>query len=218
MNHPEQAHTNSPIVANFNKFVDHIEAKFSFKRVKDEATGAEFKRPTVEFDKFPVPSVEGIIAILEEGGKQLDLLKEAVQDIVISRARELLNEKEDLTSENFPLHELDWEKIANLPKAERKGGGISKEVWEEFSKDYITVMQAVTGKEADKIGNAAKLLVGKFNAVKGNKQVVGFLQDQLALYLTSTPNAETYKDCVEFLDAKATLLINMDEASMLANL
>ena len=208
----------TPIVANYDNTIDFIAAKFHFKKVKIEETGEEYKRPTVELEKVPVPSVEGIIAILEAGGKQLDLLMEAVQNIVLDRARELVNEKEGVTAETFPFAELAWEKIATLPKAERRGGGISKETWEDFSKDYIAVMPGLTGKDAEKVGNAAKLLLNKFNAVKTNKQVIGYLRDQLAVYLNGSPNAETYKDCVEFLDAKAGILLEADEASLLANL
>lgn len=208
------------IVAKFDNKVDIKEYKFHFKKVKDEATGLESKRPTVELS-LPVPSVEGIIQILEEGTdkpKNLELLLEAVAEVIQERARELVNEKEDINQDNFPLDELTWEKIANLPKAERRGGGISKEVWEEFAADYITVMPAVTKKSAEQVGNAAKILLNKFNAVKTNKPVLKLLKDQLGLYVTNSPNAETYQECVEFLTKKADALLSVDEAQLLANL
>ena len=205
------------IKANFDNKVDVRDFKFHFKKVKDEATGLESKRPTVELS-LPTPSVEGIIAILETGGKGLELLLEAVTDVITNRARELVNDKEDITQDNFPLDELAWEKIANLPKAERRGGGISKETWEEFAKDYIQVMPSVTGKTAEQVGNAAKILLNKFNAVKTNKPVLKLLKDQIGLYASNSPNAETYTDCISFLVDKADALINMDEAALLANL
>lgn len=211
----EALHSN--IKANFDNKVDVKEFKFHFKKQKDEATGLESKRPTVELT-LPVPSVEGIIAILEAGGKQLELLQEAVSEVIIGRARELVNEKEDISQENFPMAELSWEKIANLPKAERRGGGISKDTWDEFSKDYIAIMPAVTGKTAEQIGNAAKILLSKFNSCKTNKPVLKLLKGQLGLYVTNSPNAETYSECVQFLVEKADTLINMDEAALLANL
>ncbi len=207
----------SGIKAKFNNQVDVKEVKFHFKKVKDEATGLETKRPTVEL-QVPTPSVEGIIAILESGGKGLELLQEAVAEIIYGRAREIINDKEDITQDNFPIDELGWDKIANLPKAERRGGGISKEVWEEFSKDYIAVMPSVSGKTAEQVGNAAKLLLNKFNAVKTNKPVLKLLKDQIGLYVSHSPNAETYSDCVSFLLEKADALISMDDAALLANL
>lgn len=206
------------IQAKFDNKIDVKEVKFHFKKTKDQETGLEgTKRPTVEL-ALPVPSVEGVISILENGGKGLELLLEAVQEIVISRAREIVNEKEDISQENFPLDELNWEKIANLPKAERRGGGISKETWEEFTKDYTAVMPGVTGKTAEQVTNAAKILLNKFNQVKTNKPVIKLLKDQLGLYVTNSPNAETYQECVEFLTQKADTLLSMDDAALLANL
>lgn len=205
------------ITANYNKNVDEKEVKFNFRTVKDEATGLESKRPSVEL-KLPIPSVEGIIAILEAGGKQLELLQEAVADIIINRARELVSDKEDASADNFPYDELAWEVIANLPKAERKGRGIAKEIWEDFSKDYIATMPAVTGKSAEQVGNAAKILLNKFSAVKSNKPVISLLKSQLGLYLNSSANAEQFSDCVEFLLQKAQTLLDADEAALLSNL
>jgi hypothetical protein len=202
----------SAIVANYDKNVDVRDFKFNFK--KDELGN---KRASVEL-KLPVPSVEGIIQILTDGGKGLELLQDCVADVIASQARSIVNDKEDISQENFPFAQVLWDAIANLPKAERRGGGISKELWEAFAKDYVEVMPAVTGKSVEAIGNAAKIYLNKFNAVKTNKPVLRLLKDQLALYLVNSPNAETYTDCVEFLDNKAKTLVEMDEASLLANL
>lgn len=200
------------INASYNKFVDEKEVKFSFRTVKDEATGLESKRATIE-QKLPVPSIEGIIAILEAGGKQLELLQDTVAEVIYGRAREILADDEKLTE--VPVDQLTWEVIANLPKAERKGRGIPKETWEDFSKDYVAVMPSVTGKTAEQVGNAAKILLNKFAQVKTNKPVVNLLKGQLALYLNSSPNAESFSECVEFLVNKADALLAADEAALL---
>lgn len=205
------------ILANFDNKVDIKEFKFHFKKMKDEATGLESKRPTVELS-LPIPSVEGIVSILENGGKGLELLQEAVQSIIVDRAREILNDKEDATQDNFPLSDLGWEAIALLPRAERRGGGISKEVWEEFAKDYINVMPAITNKTAEQVGNAAKIFLNKFNACKTNKPVLKRLKEQLSIYASNSPNAETYTDAIAFLAEKADNLINLDESILLNNL
>lgn len=217
----QTAAIHAAIKANFNNKVDVKELKFHFKSVKvvvdGKETGDAVKRPTVEL-ALPVPSVEGIIQILETGGKQLDLLLEAVTDVIATRARELVNDDEKISQDTLNLQLLSWEAIANLPKAERRGGGISKEIWEDFSKDYIAVMPGVTGKTAEQVGNAAKILLNKFAAVKTNKPVLKLLKDQIALYAANSSNAETYTDCIQFLVDKAETLINMDEAALLANL
>lgn len=209
------------VVANFDNKVEKKDVKFSFRKVttKDEATGleSETKRPTLELS-LPLISIEGIIAAFQAGGKQLDLILEALQDVQISRARELVNENENITTENFPYEALNWETIANLPKAERRGGGISKELWEEFAKDYIIVMPAVSGKTEDQVKNAAKILLNKFQQVKTAKPILKLLKEQLALYLQHSPNAETYSECVDFLVDKADKFLNISEADLLSSL
>lgn len=205
------------IQANHNPLLDRRTSKFHFKSIKHEETGLVTKRPTVELD-LPVPSVEGVINIIETGGPGLTLLLEAVEAIVQQRAREIVNDKEDVNAENFPYDELLWEKIANLPKAERRGGGIAKETWEDFAKDYIAVMPAVTGKNVENVTNAAKIFLKKFADVKTNKPVLALLRDQLTVYVNHSPQAESFSDCVEFLNNKADNLLNMDESALIANL
>lgn len=205
------------VTANHNHLVDVKPNKFHFKSVKDEATGLSTKRPTVEIPVV-VPSVEGIVEILKKGGAGLSLLQEAVEYVVVSRAREIINEREDITEDNFPYNELLWDNIANLPKAERRGGGIAKETWEEFAKDYILVMPSVTGKSAEQVANAAKIFLNKFSSVKTNKPVLKLLKAQLAIYINNSPVAESYADCLDFLNNKAESLINLDDAALIANL
>ena len=205
------------VQANFDNTVDKVAVKFNFRRVKDEATGLESKRPSVEIE-LPLLSVEGIVAAFQAGGKQLDLIVEAVRDVQIARARELINEKEDINAENFPYAELSWEVIANLPKAERRGGGIPKETWEEFAKDYIAVMPEAAGKTVEQITNMAKILMGKLNAIKTNEPVLQLVVEQLGIYAEATENMEDYADCVAFLLNKAETFLNVSEEELLANL
>ena len=208
---------NDQIQANFDNTVDVKEYKFHFKTVKDKDSGIETKRPTIEL-KLPVPSVEGIIKILEAGGKQLELLQLAVGDIIVAQARSLLSDNENMTVENFPVGQCTWEFIANMPEAEKRGRGIPKEVWEEFAADYIEVMPAITGKTAEQVALAAKLFLNKFQQVKTNKPVIGKLREQLAIYANNSKQAENYADCIKFLDDKANDLLEADETALLANL
>ena len=205
------------VEAKFDNKVDVQEVNFSFRKVTDDNTGVESKRPTITLP-IPKPSVEGLVAILENGGKGLELLLEAAADVVISRAREIINENENMTADDFPYESLTWEVISNLPKAERRGGGIPKEVWEDFIKDYTAVMPALTGKTEEKVENAARNFANKFAAVKTNKKVLSLLVDQLGIYATGAANAEQYVECINFLTEKADKLMNMSEEEMLANL
>lgn len=205
------------IQANFDNTVDVKEYKFHFKTVKDKDSGIETKRPTIEL-KLPVPSVEGIIKVLEAGGKQLELLQSAVADIIVAQARSILSDNEAMTADNFPLMQCTWEFISNMPEAEKRGRGIPKEVWEEFAADYIEVMPAITGKTSEQVALAAKLFLNKFQQVKTNKPVIGKLREQLAIYANNSKQAENYADCIKFLDDKANDLLEADESALLANL
>lgn len=213
----EQDLQTTDVQANFNPNIDYNDVVFRFRKVKDEATGVESKRPNLEL-KIPVLSVEGIIGVLKTGGKGLDLLREAVADVITSRARELVSENENVTAESFPFAELSWETIANLPKTERRGAGIAEEQWKAFAADYVAVMPQFTGKTVEQVTNAAKIFLNKFNQVKTNKKVIQKLQDQLGIYVESAPNAEQYTDCVEFLSGKATKLLNVSDEELLQNL
>ena len=213
----EQAQTAVATPVTFDNTVDRVPVKFNFRKVKDEATGIETKRPTLELE-LPLITVEGIVKEFEKGGKSLDYIVEVMRDAIIGRARELINDNESITQETFPFAELAWEKIANLPKAERRGGGIPKEMWEEFAKDYVAVMPGATGKTADQIANAAKILLNKFQSCKTNKPVLKLLKDQIGIYANTSGNAETFSDCIQFLVEKADTFLNMSDADLLANL
>lgn len=209
-----QAAAIAAIQPNFDKFTDKKSFKFHFK--KDELGN---KRPTVELE-LPVPSVEGIIDILTKEGneKELALLIESIENVVTAQARSLVNADENISQANFPVSSVLWGFIANMDKAERRGGGISKETWAEFAKDYTEIMPAVTGKTADQVGRAAAIFIDKFNKIKTNKPVLTKLKEQLGIYVTSSPRAEDYTDCVEFLTDKADKLLAQDDSALLDNL
>lgn len=206
----------------FDNKVEFRPYKFSFKTaiIKDDEGNeiGKSKRPTVELT-LPVPSVEGCIAALESGDKkQINLILEAMENIVLSKAREVVNDKEDVSQESFPFNEITWEAIANAPEAERKGRGIPAETWKEFSADYISVMPALTGKTEKQVGAAAEILVDKFNKLRSNKdykKIVRLLVDQLAIYMSNSPNADQFMDCVVFLTEKGQKILTAEEVSVL---
>lgn len=193
--------------------VKKVNQKFHFKKDK-----LGVKRETIALD-LNYPTLDGVINALSDP-KQAEFIIDVLSDEIYKAARLQVGDETKPVSKQEELDEskLTLEFLANQPKAERTGGGISKEIWEEFSKDYLEVMPAATGKTADQVSNAAKLLLAKFQPVKTNKKVIAFLQEQLALWFSSTPNAEDYQECYEFLNEKAKTLLDADEASLLANL
>lgn len=209
------------IKSDFKGEVEVKETSFYFRKVVNEiknpdgtTSKVETKRPTVVLP-IPIPNVEGIVSILQAEGKQLDLLLEAVANVIIEQAREYVNEHEDVNSDNFPYEKMAWEFIANLPKAERRGGGISKELWDDFEKDYIEIMPGLTQKKKEQVEMAAKVFKTKFAGATTNKPVLTLLEGQLALYAANTTQGETLLPCIEFLQGKLEKLLNNDETKLL---
>lgn len=187
--------------------------RFNFK--KDKLGN---KRDPVEL-KLPVPTVEGVIQALGDEKQQAYLLDVLAQEVYKAARMQIGDDEKPVNKqEELDLNKLSLEYLANMPKAERTGGGISKETWELFATDYIDVMPAVTGKSAEQVGNAAKLFTARFQPVKTNKPVIKFLKEQLALWFTKTSNQEDFTEVMEFLDSKADTLLAADEAQLLANL
>lgn len=213
----EMAGITEQITANFDFDVNTKPTRFNFKKSTDKDTGIETIRSPVEL-AIPYPSVQGIVAILEAGGKQLELLMDAVESVVNGAARELLYDDVTLNAATFPVDKISWDAISKIPKAQRRGGGIPKETWEDFAKDYCAVMPEVTGKTPDQIANMAKILTQKLNPVKTNEPVLNLVVEQLALYLDESANAADFQECVEFLLNKADTFLNVSPEDLLANL
>lgn len=207
----------SAIKVNHDFKVDVKPVKFNFKKNKDKDTGVETMREPVEL-ALPFPSVEGIIAILEAGDKQLELLVDAIEGVITAQARDIIADDTGVNAVNFPLDKISWEFIANLPKAQRRGGGIPKETWEDFAKDYIATMPEITGKNVEQIANMAKILQNKLTQVRTNEPVLQLVMEQLSIYADNSTNAEEFAECIAFLLNKADTFLNVSPEDLLANL
>ena len=205
------------IKVNYDFAVDVKSTQFNFKKSKDKESGIETIRHPVVL-ALPYPSIDGIVAILEKGGKGLELLQEALEDVVNKAARDILYDDTALNAATFPVDKVSWEAIANLPKVQRRGGGIPKETWEAFGEDYIAVMPEATGKTIEQVTHMVKVLLGKLNAVKTNKPVLQLVVEQLGVYAEHSENLEEYSDCLAFLLNKAETFLNVSEEELLANL
>lgn len=205
------------IVANYDFSIDARATIFNFKKSKDKDTGLETVRKPVTL-VLPYPSVEGIADILRAGGKQLQLLFDAVESVINSAARDLLYEDTDLNAANFPVEKVSWKAISEIPKAQRRGGGIPKETWEEFAEDYIACMPSITGKTVEQVSRAAKIFLTKLATVKTTLPVIKLLVEQLTIYAEKAENAKDYEECIEFLLTKADTYMNLSEEDLLANL
>ena len=205
--------TQTQVHANYDNTVEAKDFSFHFK--KDKLGN---KRPSVEL-KLPVPSVQGIITILEKGGKGLELLQEAVSDVIRSQAASIVSDNETISQATFPVDQISWDFIANMPKADRRQSSIASEVWEAFAKDYIDTMPSVTGKSVEAVTNATVVFLKKFSIVKTNKDVLKKLKEQLGLYMENSKNAEQFTEILELLISKADAYLSANDVELLvANL
>ena len=201
------------IHANHDPKIDVKETTFNFRKSKDEETGVESKRASV-IGKLRVPSIEGIIAILQdENTKGLELLQSAVEGVIVDYVKSALSDDATITTDNFNPELYTWDVIANLPDSDRRGRGIPKEVWEDFIKSYIETMPAIIGKSADVVKKQAAILAQKFQQLKNHEKKNELLPkfiEMLSLYVAHSPEAEQYSAPVEFLLKKAEQFMNAD--------
>jgi len=184
--------------------------KFAFRFKKDKLGN---KRAPVELN-LPVPTIAGIVDILKAGGKELELLNDAIYGVVKSVAAEIVSENVNVSQDNFPIASVLWTAIANMPKAER--ATIPAEQWEGFVQDYLNVMPGLTGKTAEQVGLATQIYLKKFAMVKTNKPILGKLKEQLAMYV-ETPNAENFQDVLELLLRRVDTYLSAEEQVILAD-
>jgi len=199
------------------------ELKFSFKKqvlkdadgnpIKDEL-GVEKKRPPVVLN-VKVPTFEGLLTEISDPNVAnfvLDLVEEAIKDQV----RQQLSDEENPVNRQEELDEkkLTLSYIANIPRSERTGSALSKEVFEDFGKDYIEVMQQF--RAVEKVTHAAKLFMGKLNSVKTDKRILKLLREQLATWAENTKQLEDLQEVYVFLDNRISTFLKKDDVDQLA--
>lgn len=203
------------------------EIAFHFRAtaIVDEAGKTIGKSPKPDSVKLNINTleVEDILSIIEANGNGLELLLEAVNDVIYQEARSVIADAMDakktvdqaLIDANAAA--LAWAAIASKPKAERRGHGISKEEWEAFAEDYKAVMAVVMAdKTPEQIATAATHISKKFTNCRFNKPVIGTLRGYLATWFANTPNKEDFATIYEALDNRAEVLLTADDAGKLA--
>ncbi len=211
------AEAKTPILLNVPEGMTNViatEVSFFFRKDKETDT----KRDTVKL-ALPFLTVDAIVEIFEKGDpKQINLVLDSCNQQIVAQARAMVNDKEDINQENLDLSKLSWEAIANLPQAERRGGGIAKEVWEDFFKDYASTMKETAGKDDEQLERHVAILSKKFGTVRSNKKVLAAFNTFLDQYAAGTKELETFSECVDFLKTKIDTFLKADDAALLENL
>lgn len=186
-----------------------IEKDFSFRQTKDG-----YKRPTVTL-AIGVPSLEGVATLLSsEDAKVQALIVGLVQDTLTAYTRKFVEDDVDFDQAKFDALVADGkisiEAIANLPKSERNT--IGKEDLEEFAKDYVAYMPAITGKDVKKVQMAAGLFIERFKRVAGDNSILTVLQGQLGVFMEGVSEEVLAKNerVVTYLAAKLEELLSLE--------
>lgn len=208
----------------FDKTLDAKEFNFRFKKDK-----MDNQRATVKVTAG-VPSVEGIVAILEKGGKGLELLQDAIADVVRSAIAVDVGDDEKYSQSSYntavlklknadgteyEVPKYSWEGIANQPRADRRASNITQENWEAFAADYIAIMPGITGKDISAVTNATVVFLKKFSIIKTDKPVLSKLKDQLALYVEHTKKGEEFQEILELLTSKVDGYLAANDVELL---
>ena len=187
--------------------------KFNFKKrtIKDEngATIGEIaKKPSIEVD-LPVLSSAGVVEALQAGGKEAEVILDAINFVFYQAARQqfddvienMTNADDEVKSSDLNFDKLQLSYLANLPPATRGGASISEDEWNYFFSDYLAVMVAATGKEERRIANQIEHFK-KPNRCKANQAVLEVLVDQLSIYVSKSANIEDTAQAAERLLGK----------------
>lgn len=197
------------------------EVAFHFKKekIKDadgKVIGEGKKLPTVKIG-VPVPTLEGVLQIVQAGGKEAELLLDAIQEVVVAQARTLINEirakapDQEIKPEQLDTKQLLWSIIANIPKAARRGLGISEEDWDEFAADYRAIMPGVTGKDKDRIEKHIQLFKKKYQPCRNDKKALQVLKEALQVWAANTSAMEDNQEVYEYLSNRVDTLLQEEE-------
>jgi len=187
--------------------------KFNFKKrtIKDEngqTIGEIAKKPSIEV-ALPVLSTAGVIEALQAGGKEAEVILDAVNFVFYQAARQqfddvienMTNPDDEVKASDLNFDKLQLSYLANLPPATRGGAASSEDEWNFFFSDYLSVMVAATGKEERRIANQIEHFK-KPNRCKANQAVLEVLVDQLSIYVSKSAAIEDTAQAAERLMSK----------------
>jgi len=170
---------------------------------------------------LPIPTYEQMIGFLQQGGKEAELMLEALVGEIDRAARQQINEFReekgldvDFKPNDFDLSKLTVTAIANTPRGERGGPAISDEDWTAFLEDYKHVMVDVVGYEAKKVDLAIMHFKVQLRRIKNDKAAVQKLLDLLNLWASKSENLEDHMACYEDLTKRAAKYLKAEEKNV----
>jgi hypothetical protein len=184
-----------------------VAMKFRFRK---DSNGMQ--RTAMEFD-VPVPTAEGVISHLREGGKEAKLVLDAVYDVVRAALLNEVNSDITFDPKSYDFKKVSWTAIANMERAER--ATIADEQWEAWAGDFLAVMPTVSKKLPEQLANILALFRKKLVPVKTRKDLLAKLKLELELYVNSSQRAEEFADILELLVNRIDTYLKADDINAL---
>ena len=150
-----------------------------------------YKRPSVSVE-FNAPNATGIMQLVaSDDVKVVAFVEDLVTGALNAHIKGFIEADLEFNQDSLELlvneGKVSIEHIAHIPKADRTS--LTKEDLETFAADYIAVMPELAGKELARVQGAASLFVERFKRAAGDPDVLGLLQQQLAIFVDGV-NAE----------------------------
>lgn len=187
----------------------------------DEAKG--WKRPSVSV-ALPQVGDDDIVNILSQGGQGKQFLLAICNDQAYNAARAKINAiltetpTAAITAQTIAAFDLSWDMMAAEyleQAAAARATGISKETWDDFVADYVTVMTrelaSAPNMTEEKIKNAADHMKLRFAKCRSNKKMVAKLRDYLAVWFAATSRGDEFSKLYTTLDDRAEVLLNAND-------
>lgn len=196
---------------------------FRTDKVRDDegkVIGTGRKHPDVKA-VLPIPTYAELIAYLQKGEKEAELMLDAVIAEIDRAARVQINDfretqglDKNFTATNFDLSKLSLTAIASMPKGERAGAAFSEEDVTAFLEDYQHVMVNVVGYEDKKVKLAIMHFKVQLRRIKNDKPAVQKLLDLLNVWASKTENLEDHTAVYEDLTKRAAKYLKQEEKNV----
>lgn len=191
----------------------YTRTKFTFRKPTETAlnNAAKEGRPTpihrkpVEVDiKFLTE--EDLATILTgSDSKAKDLLIAQANQVIGDAVRAQLDEQDnhvEIDVTKIDLSKADFSYIANLPPAQRTGGGIPSETWDAWTADYTATMIRAAGKSEAQASNAAAIFRSNLKEYRFSPEWLQNLQGNLQTWFTNSTEAGEYVAIYERLNSR----------------
>jgi len=167
---------------------------------------------------IPVPTTEELIAFLQAGGKEAELVHEAVREMAFNAAKNQINNLRDekgleaiITPQDLDLNQLSFTAIANAPKSTRSRELFSEEDLTAFLEDYHNTMVQKANYEEKRVKLAVTHFKSKLIRLKNDKEALRKLGDLLDLWATKTEALEDHVPVYDYLKQRIEKYIEAEE-------